>query len=130
MAELVSAQARLAAPRIVYVDSALTVAFEADPNVWYVVDTAAHPVTATMPVGVGIGHWVIISNAPVGGAQQGGTARGNSVTVCAGPGETMEGRPSETIGPPTGLTTAACRPYHPTGSAAASSGFGPGWMHV
>jgi hypothetical protein len=119
----------LTAPKMTYLDSALVTSVDAQVDHYYVVDTAAAAVQITFPAGVGIGHWIIVQNAPANGPQLGGTA-GHDITIRPGPGETIEGRPQDVLGPPRSEVTAAARPYHPTGEAAANSGFGPGWMHV
>lgn len=110
----------------VYVDSGSTTTLTASANTFYVVDTAAHAVTITLPAGVAIGNWIIVLNAPLNGPQMGGTVPGHTITVAASGGETIEGSATTTRTPPTSLVTAATSRFWPVG-AAPSSGFGAGW---
>lgn len=122
----------LAALTVSYVDSAVTTSFTAQPDVYYVIDTATAGVTVTLPTGTAIGHSIVIANAPANGPQRGGVVAGNNLTIDPGAGETIEGNASDTLGPPTSTVTAATRQYFPTGansgSGAGQAGF-TGWMH-
>ena len=110
-----------------YIDSNVTTSFTAVSDTYYVVDTAIAAVTITLPIGVTIGHQIVIQNAPATGPQLGGVTVGHNITVNGGSGETVEGG-SDTIVPPTTLTTPASRKYFPVGSASSNSGFGAGWV--
>ena len=111
----------------VYVDSSITTTLTATVDTYYVVDTAVAAVTITLPVGVPIGHCIVVQNAPATGFQLGGSTTGHNVTVNAGGSETIEGG-SATVVPPTTAATPAAQKYFPVGSASGSSGFGAGWV--
>lgn len=109
----------------VYINSASTTAFTAANLTAYVVDTAAAPVTVTLPTGVAAGGFIVIKNWPAGGPQFGGSG-GSNVTIQAGAGEAID-QGSVTLNPPTSAATAATSKMVPTGPA--GGGFGsPGWV--
>lgn len=111
-----------------YIDSAVTTSFTASPSTYYVVDTAAAPVTCTLPPGIAIGQVVTVQNAPASGFQQGGTVPGNNLVINTTSPEVFDdGTASQALGPPTSMITAAARTYYPTGPSA-QAGFN-GWIH-
>lgn len=110
-----------------YIDSAATTTFTAATDTYYVVDTAAAAVTAILPAGVALGHWIVIQNAPANGFQLGGTTAGNNVTVQGSSGETFEGTTTDTISPPTSTVTAAAHKFFPAGGSPSPGWTGGGW---
>lgn len=112
----------------IYIDSAATTSFTAQPSRYYVVDTAHAAVTCTLPPNIPVGQVVTVQNAPANGAQMGGPVNGNNLTIQTTSPEVFDdGGTSQGLGPPSSLITAAARTYNPTGGIA-QAGY-DGWAH-